>query len=71
MNRLEEIDKALFNPVWEQVRKPAPWETEGENWQARAMAEAAAEEAAPFTPPPLVFSAVVVVESSSFIIAGV
>ncbi|WP_417711788.1 nitrogenase iron-molybdenum cofactor biosynthesis protein NifE [Roseibium aggregatum] len=42
---LEEIDKALFNPVWEQVRKPAPWETEGENWQARAMAEAAAEEA--------------------------
>jgi nitrogenase molybdenum-cofactor synthesis protein NifE len=22
-----EIDKALFNPVWEQVRTPAPWET--------------------------------------------
>ncbi len=21
-----EIDKALYNPVWEQVRKPAPWE---------------------------------------------
>ena len=23
---VEEIDKALSNPVWEQVRKPAPWE---------------------------------------------
>jgi hypothetical protein len=22
-----EIDKALFNPVWAQVRTPAPWET--------------------------------------------
>jgi nitrogenase molybdenum-cofactor synthesis protein NifE len=22
-----EIDKALFNPVWAQVRSPAPWET--------------------------------------------
>jgi nitrogenase molybdenum-cofactor synthesis protein NifE len=21
-----EIDKALFNPVWQQVRTPAPWE---------------------------------------------
>jgi nitrogenase molybdenum-cofactor synthesis protein NifE len=25
---VEEIDKALFNPVWEQVRKPAPWESD-------------------------------------------
>ena len=25
---VEEIDKALFNPIWEQVRKPAPWETD-------------------------------------------
>ena len=24
---VEEIDKALHNPMWEQVRKPAPWET--------------------------------------------
>jgi nitrogenase molybdenum-cofactor synthesis protein NifE len=24
---LKEIDKALFNPIWEQIRKPAPWET--------------------------------------------
>ena len=23
---MEEIDKALFNPVWEQLRQPAPWE---------------------------------------------
>ena len=25
---VEEIDKALYNPMWEQVRKPAPWETQ-------------------------------------------
>lgn len=25
---VEEIHKALFNPVWAQVREPAPWETE-------------------------------------------
>jgi nitrogenase molybdenum-cofactor synthesis protein NifE len=24
---VHEIDKALYNPVWEQVRRPAPWET--------------------------------------------
>jgi nitrogenase molybdenum-cofactor synthesis protein NifE len=24
---VNEIDKALHNPIWEQVRKPAPWET--------------------------------------------
>jgi len=42
---MEEIEKALYNPVWEQVRKPAPWETEGDNWQTRALAEAEAEEA--------------------------
>jgi nitrogenase molybdenum-cofactor synthesis protein NifE len=23
---VSEIDKALYNPIWEQVRKPAPWE---------------------------------------------
>jgi nitrogenase molybdenum-cofactor synthesis protein NifE len=27
INLVREIDKALFNPVWEQVRKPAPWAT--------------------------------------------
>jgi nitrogenase molybdenum-cofactor synthesis protein NifE len=26
VNLVKEIDKALFNPVWEQVRRPAPWE---------------------------------------------
>ena len=31
-----EIDKALFNPVWQQVRTPAPWDTED-----RLMADAA------------------------------
>ena len=24
---VREIDKALTNPMWEQVRKPAPWDT--------------------------------------------
>jgi len=24
---ISEIDKALFNPIWEQVRTPAPWES--------------------------------------------
>jgi nitrogenase molybdenum-cofactor synthesis protein NifE len=23
---VREIDKALYNPIWEQVRKPAPWD---------------------------------------------
>jgi nitrogenase molybdenum-cofactor synthesis protein NifE len=40
---VHEIDKALFNPVWEAVRKPAPW-TEV-SWEAAADA-AIAEEAA-------------------------
>lgn len=26
---VEEIHKALFNPVWQQVRAPAPWESDG------------------------------------------
>ena len=43
---VEEIDKALYNPVWAQVRKPAPWEKAGDNWQSRAMAQAEAEAAA-------------------------
>jgi nitrogenase molybdenum-cofactor synthesis protein NifE len=42
---VEEIDKALYNPVWAQVRKPAPWEKSGDNWQTRAMAQAEAEAA--------------------------
>jgi len=34
---VEEIDKALFNPVWEQLRRPAPWENADRNWQAKAI----------------------------------
>jgi nitrogenase molybdenum-cofactor synthesis protein NifE len=41
-----EIDKAIYNPMWEQLRKPAPWEQEGGNWQSRAIAQADAEAAA-------------------------
>jgi nitrogenase molybdenum-cofactor synthesis protein NifE len=41
---VREIDKALRNPVWEQVRRPAPWdETSWEDRAAKAIeAEAAA-----------------------------
>jgi nitrogenase molybdenum-cofactor synthesis protein NifE len=42
---VREIDKALFNPIWEQVRKPAPWDDPGKSWQAVAMAQMAAEAA--------------------------
>ncbi len=40
---VHEIDKALSNPVWQQVRQPAPWEEV--TWEQRADA-AIAEEAA-------------------------
>ena len=43
---VEEIDKALFNPVWEQLRRPAPWEQPAKNWQAKAIAQMDAEAAA-------------------------
>lgn len=42
---LEEIEKALFNPVWAEVRRPAPWQDPNDTWQARAIAAAEAEEA--------------------------
>jgi nitrogenase molybdenum-cofactor synthesis protein NifE len=41
---VREIDKALHNPIWDQVRKPAPWEEE--TWEERAEAAIAAEAAA-------------------------
>ena len=43
---VEEIDKALYNPIWEQVRKPAPWDNPANNWQNRAIAQMEAEAAA-------------------------
>jgi nitrogenase molybdenum-cofactor synthesis protein NifE len=43
---VEEIDKALYNPMWEQVRKPAPWDNPAESWQNKAMAQLEAEAAA-------------------------
>jgi nitrogenase molybdenum-cofactor synthesis protein NifE len=41
---VKEIDKALFNPVWQQVRLRAPWEEQ--TWEERADAAIAAEAAA-------------------------
>jgi nitrogenase molybdenum-cofactor synthesis protein NifE len=41
---VKEIDKALSNPVWEQVRMRAPWEEQ--TWEERADAAIAAEETA-------------------------
>ncbi|OKO84305.1 nitrogenase iron-molybdenum cofactor biosynthesis protein NifE [Bradyrhizobium sp. NAS96.2] len=36
---VEEIDKALFNPMWEQLRRPAPWDRAADDRQTRAMAQ--------------------------------
>jgi nitrogenase molybdenum-cofactor synthesis protein NifE len=41
---VREIDKALSNPVWEQVRRPAPWDEK--TWEERASEAIAAEAAA-------------------------
>jgi nitrogenase molybdenum-cofactor synthesis protein NifE len=41
---VREIDKALSNPVWEQVRTPAPWDEV--SWEQRADEANAAEAAA-------------------------
>jgi nitrogenase molybdenum-cofactor synthesis protein NifE len=41
---VEEIDKALYNPVWAQVRLPAPWEET--SWEERATKALEAEAAA-------------------------
>jgi nitrogenase molybdenum-cofactor synthesis protein NifE len=41
---VKEIDKALYNPVWEQVRKRAPWEES--TWEEVADSAIAAEAAA-------------------------
>jgi nitrogenase molybdenum-cofactor synthesis protein NifE len=45
---VEEIDKALYNPLWQELRRPAPWDAAGDSWQARAITqeEAAAAELA-------------------------
>jgi nitrogenase molybdenum-cofactor synthesis protein NifE len=43
---IAEIDKALFNPVWQQVRTPAPWEL-SDPLLAAPSAEQLAAEAAP------------------------
>ena len=41
---VREIDRTMSNPMWEQVRAPAPWEQPGAvSWQDRAMEEAEAE----------------------------
>ncbi len=42
---VQEIDRTLYNPVWDKVRKPAPWARAGDSWQDRALAEIAREEA--------------------------
>lgn len=42
---IAEIDKALFNPIWDQVRSPAPWEQEDTLLLAQDAAQLAAEAA--------------------------
>ncbi|KRQ17421.1 nitrogenase iron-molybdenum cofactor biosynthesis protein NifE [Bradyrhizobium manausense] len=36
---MEEVDKALYNPIWDQLRRPAPWDEAEINWQAKALAQ--------------------------------
>lgn len=36
---IEEIDKALYNPMWDQLRKPAPWDDIGVNWRTKALVQ--------------------------------
>jgi nitrogenase molybdenum-cofactor synthesis protein NifE len=43
---VHEIDKALFNPLWAQLKKPAPWDDAAKTWQAKAIAQLEAEAAA-------------------------
>ena len=33
---VQEIDRAIYNPVWQQVRIPAPWGDDGETLGAAA-----------------------------------
>ena len=47
---VREIDRTLYNPMWAQVRLPAPWAEDGEDWQSRAMAEEPEEAAIELTP---------------------
>jgi nitrogenase molybdenum-cofactor synthesis protein NifE len=47
---VHEIDKAFHNPVWEQVRRPPPWQEK--TWEERAN-EAIAEEAAALAADPV------------------
>ncbi|NOJ41491.1 nitrogenase iron-molybdenum cofactor biosynthesis protein NifE [Bradyrhizobium australiense] len=42
---VEEIDKALFNPMWEQLRRPVPWEEVAKNRQTKVMAQMDAQAA--------------------------
>ena len=44
---VKEIDRSLSNPVWQEVRRPAPWADEEPSWQERALAEGEAIEADP------------------------
>jgi nitrogenase molybdenum-cofactor synthesis protein NifE len=45
VNLVKEIDRTLSNPVWQAVRKPAPWAKAGDSWQEKALAQIAAEQA--------------------------
>jgi nitrogenase molybdenum-cofactor synthesis protein NifE len=38
---VHEIDRAIFNPIWRQVRSPAPWGDDGETLGALAPAGSA------------------------------
>jgi nitrogenase molybdenum-cofactor synthesis protein NifE len=47
---VREIDRAIFNPVWQQVRIPAPWGDDGETLGAVQVTTPAPVATAPQVP---------------------
>ncbi|MCK1422635.1 MULTISPECIES: nitrogenase iron-molybdenum cofactor biosynthesis protein NifE [unclassified Bradyrhizobium] len=47
VNLMEEIEKALYNPIWDQLRQPAPWDEFDRKRQARTVAQTYAQAADP------------------------
>ncbi|WP_024520688.1 nitrogenase iron-molybdenum cofactor biosynthesis protein NifE [Bradyrhizobium sp. Tv2a-2] len=50
---IEEIDKALFNPIWQQLRRPAPWDDVADDQQGKAGAKVGTQTTG-FTADPIV-----------------
>ncbi len=49
---VEEIEKALFNPIWEQLRRPVPWEKAPKNRQTKTITQMGGQAAEIAADPP-------------------